>query len=114
MKTLILILIPFLLASCTTTREVMDSWVGHSKHELLMSNGSPNQISGDGNGGEILTYVYQSSFYGNVKNVYKHFYCDSNGKIYHWLVQDRPVPPTQVIIKTQPQSPTLKIPSYGY
>jgi hypothetical protein len=113
MKNLFFLILITTLTGCTTTREVMDSWVGHSKHELLMSMGSPNQTSSDGNGGEIITYIYQSSFYGNVKNVYKHFYCDYNGRIYHWLVQDRPVPPTQVIIKNN-NPPTLYLPPRQY
>jgi hypothetical protein len=65
---IITILSVFLLVSCFTTqsaskqvkeqkfKEMMDSWVGSSKKELLMTWGSPESVTSDGDNGEIITF----------------------------------------------------------
>jgi len=91
-------------------KEVMNSWVGASKAQLIQSWGPPNRTTDDGQGGEILIYDRTVTFpqmpgtvysqpYGN--NLYytapqsttitrsRMFYVDKNGKIYHWMCQGR-------------------------
>lgn len=75
----------------------MDSWMGHSKQELLMKWGMPTRESSDGNGGQIVMYAYESYIpgYFNVWD-YKMFYINASGNIYYWRTQQQAVPPTQV------------------
>lgn len=104
-----------LFSSCKTTsfaqkeKTTMDSWLGHSKAELLQSWGPPTKVDSDGQGGEILTYdksvaltqtpgtVYNNGYGGinytrpqnNVVTRSRMFYVNQQGKIYHWLAQGR-------------------------
>lgn len=102
-------------SSCKTTsfaqkeKTMMDSWLGHTKAELLQSWGPPTKTDSDGQGGEILTYdktvtlgqtpgtVYGNGNGGinytrpnnNVVTRSRMFYVNQQGKIYHWLAQGR-------------------------
>lgn len=113
---LFLIFILLLFYSCSPSiTEIMNSWIGHSKQELIMSFGIPSRIESDGAGGEIVVFaqqVYQapsnSTIYTNsgssstVHNAgynywsYKMFFINKEGKIYHWLTQNQQIPPTQI------------------
>lgn len=81
----------------------MDTWLGQTKHELIMAWGAPSKIMDDGNGGEILIYEYYRKGYqtpGTItgsdnkitytnpeNNSYiarREFFVNSEGKIYHW------------------------------
>lgn len=118
MKKLIFVLIVILITfvSCVSskinTKEVMDSWVGHTKQELLMSWGPPARVERDGAGGEILVFAQQvnippqtSTFYdgygGSTTSTlpgvnywdYKMFWVNQNGVIYHWMTQRQQIPP---------------------
>ena len=93
----------------------MDSWLGHSKQELIMKWGPPARTASDGGTGEILVYAQQvyippssNTFYDN-NNVghttynqgvnywdYKMFYVNSDSKIYYWMVKREQIPPTQI------------------
>lgn len=82
-------------------KETMDSWLGASKHQLLLQWGSPTSVFPDGNGGEIYTYVKTSQtggfawtdYWGNthwrapqqVHDKYN-FYINSSDRIYAWRV----------------------------
>lgn len=66
-KKILFIAILTSLLGCSTTKrvsgnkqqelqEMMDSWIGSSKHDLLLTWGSPVSVSSDGNEGEILTF----------------------------------------------------------
>jgi len=91
-------------------KEVMDSWMGSTKAELILEWGTPTQTTSDGQGGEILIYdrtvafpqtpgqvytqpydpnIYYSNPQSNVVTRSKMFYVDKNGIIYHWLCQGR-------------------------
>jgi len=89
-----------LIVGCNTTqntttnrgeevKEMMNSWMGSTKHELLLQWGVPYRTSTDGNRGEILTFAtqkgaYHPNFgYTTVTHNYL-FYVDSKGIIYHW------------------------------
>jgi len=104
--------------SCTSTKEIMDSWLGHTKHDLAMKWGPPARTAPDGNGGEILVYanqVYIPASRGittaNTSNGttstgpgrpaqtywdYKMMFVNKEGKIYHWLTQRQQIPPQQI------------------
>ncbi|MBF0576388.1 hypothetical protein [Dysgonomonas sp. GY617] len=106
MKKILFILLTFsLLISCSTTRktatnrqqelsENMDSWLDSSKHDLLLTWGSPTSVSSDGNGGEILTFeqlkrAYFPDFgYMTVVNRYM-FYINSQNIVYNWRVDQQ-------------------------
>lgn len=98
MKRLIIITLIF-FNSCTSEREVMDSWLGSTKHELILKFGLPDQSGSDGNGGEVVVYT-ASYFYGsNVWYKNRAFYLNSNGKVYRWLVKTTPQPPTVIMFR---------------
>jgi hypothetical protein len=102
LKTKIITIISvFLLASCFTTQstskkveeqkfnEMMDSWVGSSKKELLMSWGSLESVTSDVDNGEIITFNELKRAYlgelGYVTVNHKYmFYINPLKKNYHW------------------------------
>tara|TARA_R110001592_G_scaffold363302_1_gene683508 strand:+ start:3302 stop:3676 length:375 start_codon:yes stop_codon:yes gene_type:complete len=98
---IITILSVFLLVGCFTTqstskqakeqefKEMMDSWLGSSKKELLMSWGSAESVTSDGDNGEIITFNELKRAYlgelGYVTVNHKYmFYINPQKKIYHW------------------------------
>lgn len=68
-----------------------------------MSWGPPNQITSDGNGGEILVYAYRQYYrtqYGTVdKWLYRMMYANQQGIIYHWLYRENPNPPERIDVR---------------
>lgn len=98
MKYLPLLLLIFFL-SCTSEKEIMGSWMGAQKKDLILSWGPPTRTTSDGNGGEVL--VYSNQFAYNYQSYWKHtmFYVNSYNKVYHWIIQKNAIPPTQVIIR---------------
>ncbi len=80
----VLFLIPLLLlVSCTSIDDVMKSWIGKHKSELLKSWGPPQQTSDDGKGGDILNYIRYSNWNRSVE-VKRQFYADPQGIIYYY------------------------------
>lgn len=94
----------------------MDSWVGATKHELIMGFGPASRIASDGNGGEILIYskirqinrdvlrlsadgtLYNEQRVPDVYYQHKMFYLDSRNKVYHWLIESNNIPPERLVI----------------
>lgn len=89
----------FLFVGCTSTKklqeqnkQVMDSWMGHHKSELIQSWGPPSRYESDGKGGEILIYeqkvtrgaVIYGTYQERTTYPYKMFYADKDGKLYYW------------------------------
>jgi hypothetical protein len=93
----------------------MNSWLGATKQNLIMSWGPPTRTGDDGAGGEILVYAKQvyispstSTFYDNNGGSssttsqavnywdYKMFWINTEGKVYHWMTQQQQIPPTQI------------------
>lgn len=90
-------------------KSMMDSWIGHTKPELLRAWGPPSSVSSDGQGGEILIFNRSMSFplapgtaqsdglggvlftlpQNPVVTRSRMFYVNSSGKIYHWLASGR-------------------------
>ena len=94
-------LIPLLLlTSCVSTKNVMNSWIGHTKHDLYMTWGPPAKTDSDGADGEVLVYATQtySPYYNITLYQYKLFYVNKAGVIYHWVTQSGRVPPQQLSI----------------
>ena len=91
-----------LQSSCTSQREIMDSWLNHSKQELVMSWGPPSRVYDNSPNGEVLIWAqqgYMPGFGGNPGITfwdYKYMYIDNNGKIYSWRTNRQPVPPQQI------------------
>ena len=102
-----LILLLIMVQGCTSTRKVMDSWMGHHESELIQQWGAPSRTTADGKGGKVHVYErygsYQSPGYthvdrgGNVRHVgptfrsysnSKMFYIDPDGIIYYWRTQN--------------------------
>jgi len=113
MKTTALILL-LTLAGCATTnfadteKTNMDSWVGHTKVELVQTWGPPLKVDSDQQGGEIYTYEksvtmgqFPGQVYGTNQGIaytqarpatvtrVRMFYINKEGKIYHWMSQGR-------------------------
>lgn len=102
MKTLIIALVGIcLLSSCKSQQKVLNSWIGSSKHSLILSWGPPDRTADDGDGGEILIYgrhIYAPSLNVNYWD-YKMIYVHSDGMIYTWHVSRQPVAPTQIDVR---------------
>jgi len=102
MKKLFLIVVLFTLSSCETLQDQMNSWLGASKQQLLMSWGPSDRTTSDGNGGEILVYakaVYlMATSYSPSMTYwdYKMMYVNSNDKIYYWMTRRERVPPQEI------------------
>jgi hypothetical protein len=105
-KFLIILLAIGLLTSCVSQKEILNSWIGSTKQNLIMSWGPPAKTASDGGTGEILIYakqVYIAPIYYSGGSTqaqiywdYKMFYVNSDGKVYHWITQRQSVPPTQI------------------
>jgi len=114
-KTILLLLTLTSLISYVSTQKVMDSWLGSTKQQLIMSWGPAARTSSDGANGEILVYARQvyrapqnSTFYSDNGSSstsyspgvnywdYSMFFINSEGKIYHWLKQRQQIPPQQI------------------
>ena len=88
-------------------KKIMDSWMGATKHSLILSWGPPSRTASDGDGGEVLVYAY-SGYSNSIPLLdgqylpaqswydYRIFYVSSEGKIYSWRTSREMVPPTQV------------------
>lgn len=108
---ILLIIIIGFINGCISTQKVMDSWVGSTKQNLIMSWGPPARTASDGANGEILVYAKQiyipsMTFYNGYGGSttspsqtywdYKMFWVNSDGKIYHWMIQRQQIPPMQI------------------
>lgn len=97
------ILLLFTLSCATTsTRDAMQSWMGHDKAELLRDWGPPTSVFPDGKGGEIYTYSYNQQTGGwaiptkvgvyytapEQYQTFRQFYINDEEKIYWWRFQD--------------------------
>ena len=120
-KMLLPIAILICIIACTSTKQTMDSWIGKTKRDLIMQLGPPSRTTDDGSSGEILVYAKQvyiapmhlsgistpgadggvytsqgtqtpSSNYWQ----YKMYFINTDGKVYHWLIQKQQVPPQQI------------------
>jgi hypothetical protein len=112
-----LLLLIFLLSffsSCFSSRKTTESmkvWLGEKKHNLIMSYGPPDKISEDGAGGEVLVYI--TNYYTPVTSTspantlsnaqqFKMYFINPEGIIYHCLVKNQQIAPTQVEVIRQP------------
>lgn len=85
-KIVLFMFLTLALASCGTYQSSNDSeidkmrerFMGRPKQEVIVNWGNPDEISSDGEGGEILTYRrYNGAFYW-ITN----FYINSDKKVY--------------------------------
>jgi len=80
-----------------TREELLNSWIGRSKNELLMKWGMASRTADDGKGGQILAYEGRRTLGGFISGTYfeKSFvdytemFVDSNNIIYYWHVGTR-------------------------
>jgi hypothetical protein len=80
-----------------TREELLNSWIGRSKNELLKKWGMASRTSDDGKGGQILAYEGRRTtggfIFGNyIENTYTDFteiFVDSNNIIYYWHIGRR-------------------------
>jgi hypothetical protein len=77
-------------------REKMDSWLNHTKNELVTGWGPPERVADDGAGGEILVYSSRKYYNGTTYYNYKMFYVNRSSVIYHWRTSREAVPPQQI------------------
>ncbi|NEM99330.1 hypothetical protein [Pontibacter burrus] len=103
----LLLVVPLLLNSCYSytpqrsvntsqsqdqiqLKEQMDSWIGATKHQLLLKWGTPAVTTSDGNGGEIIKFeklkrAYLQTMGGYITVVHNYsFYVGEDNMIYHW------------------------------
>jgi hypothetical protein len=101
-KSILILLVAGLMTACTSQKEIMNSWIGSTKQELILNWGPPVRTASDGGTGEILVYARQGYFPGyNGQGAYtywdyRYMYTDSSGKIYSWMTRQERVPPAQI------------------
>lgn len=98
MKSIYLLLFLIVLG-CTSQKTIMNSWLGNTKHDLIMSWGPPSTTTSDGNGGQILIYAKRDLYMpqtGVTWWQYKMLYVNSENKIYHWRTEINPEPPQTI------------------
>jgi len=85
---LALIICSLFFQGCASTREIMDSWIGHHQSDLIAQWGPPERTASDGKGGQTFLYErFISTGYGHGYIQSIMFYADENGYIYHWRTQ---------------------------
>jgi hypothetical protein len=105
------------LSSCTSTSEVMNSYMGRHQSTVIQNFGPPARTADDGAGGKILCYsnyvktagtagttIYDNNGQGHYspgtsgqayyRNTF--FYINPSGNVYHWLIQNSQVPVQQI------------------
>jgi len=100
-KALLITILVTTLFSCVSQRTKLNTWLGSSKHDLIMSWGPPDRTADDGDGGQILIYghhVYAPNLNLNYWD-YKMMYADKDGKIYNWRTTRQPVAPTEIDVR---------------
>ena len=74
-------------AQTDKTIKMMETWIGSTKQDLLLKWGSPDSITSDGNGGEIVSfYEYDKVMVYDTLITRRYtysFYIDAQQKIYH-------------------------------
>lgn len=99
-----LLIVSVLVFGCTSQKQIMDSWMNSSEHDIIMSWGPPSASNSDGNGGKVLTWsnpLYLTLPNGQALNMYqyKDMYINSSGKIYSWRTHNERIPPVQVDVR---------------
>jgi len=105
MKKLLLILIVITLFGCATsqqskvdkTKEIMNSWMGSHKSDVILAWGPPTRYASDGSGGDILVYeksqtvgaVISGVYHQRTSYPYQMFYTDDKGYVYYWKTGNR-------------------------
>jgi hypothetical protein len=91
----------------TPVSEVMNSWIGDSKQNLVIKWGPPNRLISDHNNGEIYLYSTQKhnqGLYNSHTNEWvgsyyywehKMFFVNRDNKIYNWLIRTDKIPPQE-------------------
>lgn len=111
-KTILVALLLAVSISCIAIgkkkRAILDSWLRHTKHELIVAWGPPDRRCEDGSDGEIIIYakVQQTAGYyafntwqpGRTFYNYTMFYVNADGLIYSWRTSRETVPPQQIDI----------------
>jgi hypothetical protein len=97
---LIVVLFVLFLMSCVSTRDAMNTWLGHTQKEVILKWGPPARTTSDGGTGTILVYAFQGSVYGTGKAYYdyKMLYVNEKNIVYYWMTKRDYVPPTQIDI----------------
>jgi len=103
-KIISLFLVSIFIFGCTSQRQIMDSWMNHTEHEIIMSWGPPSTTNSDGNGGKVLTWsnpLYLTLPNGQPLSMYqyKDMYINSSGRIYSWRTHNERIPPVQVDVR---------------
>jgi hypothetical protein len=104
-----------LLTSCgviaalvETDEDIMETYKGSNKRELILNWGPPKQTLDDGDYGTILLYYEKEKFEGYYTSggggpvggrtywKYYFFFADTNNIIYHTLYNEEDIPPTEM------------------
>ncbi len=57
MKKLVLLLLFLFFLGCNSVAQLEKQWIGRNKSALVAMRGTPKEVTSDGFGGEIYTYV---------------------------------------------------------
>ncbi len=57
MKKLVVLLLLLFFAGCSSVAQLEKRWLGRNKSALIAVRGTPEEVTSDGFGGEIYTYV---------------------------------------------------------
>jgi hypothetical protein len=96
--TILFLIVSIYCLACSSTKKLMDSWVGDTKQNLILKWGPPERTATDGGTGEILVYSkqkYNAITEATMYFIYM-FYANSDDKIYHWRTESGTVPPQNI------------------
>lgn len=66
-------------------KQMMDSWLGHYKAEVIRSWGPPDRITEDGANGQVIVYHHRFRFDNSIMVRRRMFYVKPDGLIYQWM-----------------------------
>lgn len=96
---LITALLVVVLTACGTEKANLSSWMGSTKHDIILKWGTPESTESDGGNGEVLIYRSRNGLNGPYVYRYRMMYADSAGILYHWKWQDSNEPPTIFVVR---------------
>ncbi|KAF2516557.1 hypothetical protein [Flavobacterium foetidum] len=107
-----------LLASCSTTSNAPEKWVGQTKQKLIKAHGTPVRTIADNQQGEVLIYAEQFFMTNEGQNGskiagpsywnYDYIFVNKEGNIYSWKSEKQKFPPQTIDSKKMVAISALK------
>lgn len=85
MKIFLPVIAIFFAIGCVAPNDsaTMESWIGNTEDQLILSWGAPTHTRDNGKGGKVLVWEQRLGEHGSFRHS-NQFWVDEDGKIYHW------------------------------